>query len=79
MCVGRAGSMAQARGSMKVVTQRRVLAETLVLIPGLTNMVRETDPTSKILLAHYNKHCENDGVDSLADLIASLRDPRLLV
>ncbi len=70
--------MAQARGSMKVVTQRRVLAETLVLIPGLTNMVRETDPTSKILLAHYNKHFKNDGVDSLADLIASLCDPRLL-
>ncbi len=65
-------------GSMKVVTQCHVLTETFVLTHGLTNMVRESDPTSKILIAHYNKHFKNGGVDSLADLIASLRDPRAL-
>ena len=41
-------------------------------------MVRESDPTSKILLTHYGKHFKNDGgVDALADLIVSLCNLRL--
>ena len=38
----------------------------------LTNMVRSTDPTSKIVLAHYSRHYEPGSPDTLATLILNI-------
>ena len=38
----------------------------------LTNMVRSTDPTSKIVLAHYSRHYEPGSPDALATLILNI-------
>ena len=38
----------------------------------LTNMVRSTDPTSKILLSHYAKNYKPGSVDELANLILNI-------
>ena len=38
----------------------------------LTNMVRSIDPTSKVVLAHYQKHYEPGNPDALASLILNI-------
>ncbi len=38
----------------------------------ITNMIRESDPTSQILLRHYRKHYANGSAQSLADLLLNI-------
>lgn len=51
---------------------KRITEQNRFLI-RLTNMIRENDPTSKTLLAHFAQHYKHDGAsDGLADLLLNI-------
>ena len=38
----------------------------------LTNMIRDADPTSKIMMTHYRRHYANGSTQALADLLLNI-------